>query len=175
MQTCTGSLGPSISCLALTTARHTNFGSYPQADLCSVLYLLRTVWDLTSVWMLPPPAAFTCRCHHLSYQPGDQVFLCYGRHTNLELLELYGFMLPDNPHDVALLPPDTFEQHMQQAARGFHHQQQQQPGVPGRRAHCRQPHKHQEQQHTVAVDVSQVDCWVHANGQPSWHLLCALR
>jgi hypothetical protein len=27
------------------------------------------------------------------------VFLCYGAYTNLELLELYGFLLPANPHD----------------------------------------------------------------------------
>ena len=32
------------------------------------------------------------------YRPGEQVFLCYGRHSNLELLELYGFVLDDNPH-----------------------------------------------------------------------------
>jgi len=35
---------------------------------------------------------------------GDQVFLCYGVHTNLQLLEFYGFQLDDNPHDMALLP-----------------------------------------------------------------------
>ena len=35
-----------------------------------------------------------------SYKPGDQVFLCYGRHTNLELLEHYGFMLDNNPHGM---------------------------------------------------------------------------
>lgn len=32
-----------------------------------------------------------------------QVYLCYGKHTNLELLELYGFVLEDNPHDRAPL------------------------------------------------------------------------
>lgn len=32
------------------------------------------------------------------YKKGQEVFLCYGRHTNLELLEHYGFMLDDNPH-----------------------------------------------------------------------------
>lgn len=37
-------------------------------------------------------------------QPGDQVFLCYGVYTNLELLEHYGFQLEDNPHDTAILP-----------------------------------------------------------------------
>lgn len=33
------------------------------------------------------------------------MFLCYGRHTNLELLQHYGFVLADNPHDTAALPP----------------------------------------------------------------------
>ncbi|GFR42520.1 hypothetical protein Agub_g3414, partial [Astrephomene gubernaculifera] len=37
------------------------------------------------------------------YRRGEQVMLCYGRHTNLELLEHYGFVLQDNPHDTALL------------------------------------------------------------------------
>ncbi|CAK0784490.1 hypothetical protein CVIRNUC_007694 [Coccomyxa viridis] len=38
------------------------------------------------------------------YLPGEQVFLCYGSHSNLDLLEHYGFVLDDNPHDAALLP-----------------------------------------------------------------------
>jgi len=41
-----------------------------------------------------------------SYARGQQVFLCYGAHTNLELLEHYGFLLQDNPHDTVLLPPE---------------------------------------------------------------------
>ncbi|GAB4821693.1 hypothetical protein N2152v2_008739 [Parachlorella kessleri] len=46
------------------------------------------------------------------YEAGEQVFLCYGRHTNLELLEHYGFILPTNPHDTAALqitalPPEV--------------------------------------------------------------------
>ena len=27
------------------------------------------------------------------------MFLCYGSYANLELLELYGFLLDHNPHD----------------------------------------------------------------------------
>lgn len=38
------------------------------------------------------------------YAAGEQVFLCYGRHTNLELLLYYGFVLPGNSHDTAALP-----------------------------------------------------------------------
>ena len=32
------------------------------------------------------------------YKKEEEVFLCYGRHTNLELLEHYGFVLENNPH-----------------------------------------------------------------------------
>lgn len=98
------------------------------------------------------------------------MFLCYGRHTNLELLELYGFILPDNPHDTALLPPDLLQQHLQHVAA---RQQQRRQGVEGRRTHSR--HLQKQQQARVCVDVSEVDCLVHANGQPSWGLLRALR
>ena len=42
------------------------------------------------------------------YEAGDQVFLCYGRHTNLELLEHYGFMLDDNPHGAFCLYLPSF-------------------------------------------------------------------
>jgi hypothetical protein len=50
----------------------------------------------------------TSRQYHIiagkSYQPGDQVFLCYGHYTNVELLALYGFLLEENPHDAVHLP-----------------------------------------------------------------------
>ena len=42
-----------------------------------------------------------------AYRAGDQIMLCYGRYTNLELLEHYGFLLPPvpgNPNDVAEFP-----------------------------------------------------------------------
>lgn len=35
------------------------------------------------------------------------MFLCYGRHDNLGLLQHYGFVLPDNAHDTAELPSRT--------------------------------------------------------------------
>jgi histone-lysine N-methyltransferase SETD3 len=40
------------------------------------------------------------------YNKGEEIFLCYGRYTNLELLEHYGFVLPfgEGPHDTAILP-----------------------------------------------------------------------
>ena len=37
------------------------------------------------------------------YKKGEEVYLCYGRHTNLELLEHYGFLLLDNPHGMPSL------------------------------------------------------------------------
>jgi hypothetical protein len=47
----------------------------------------------------------------LACRPLSQVFLCYGAHTSLELLDLYGFAIPANPHDRAYLPPALFQQH----------------------------------------------------------------
>lgn len=40
-----------------------------------------------------------------------QVLLSYGTYTNLELLEHYGFLLPDNPNDKAFIPlePDMYQ------------------------------------------------------------------
>ena len=48
-------------------------------------------------------------CTARRYNPGDEVFLCYGRHTNLELLEHYGFSMQygRNPHDTAALDPQV--------------------------------------------------------------------
>ncbi|XP_068640278.1 protein SET DOMAIN GROUP 40 [Aristolochia californica] len=38
------------------------------------------------------------------YRKGEQVLLCYGTYTNLELLEHYGFVLNSNPSDKAFIP-----------------------------------------------------------------------
>lgn len=43
------------------------------------------------------------------YSPGDQVFLCYGRYTDLDLLAHYGFLLPVNAHDEVLLPGEVWQ------------------------------------------------------------------
>ncbi|CAA7391179.1 unnamed protein product [Spirodela intermedia] len=40
------------------------------------------------------------------YNKGEQVLLCYGTYTNLELLEHYGFLLSLNPNDKAFIPLD---------------------------------------------------------------------
>ncbi|CAA3014580.1 SET DOMAIN GROUP 40 [Olea europaea subsp. europaea] len=39
-----------------------------------------------------------------NYRKGDQVLLSYGTYTNLELLEHYGFLLHENPNDIAFIP-----------------------------------------------------------------------
>ncbi|KAE9615081.1 putative histone-lysine N-methyltransferase chromatin remodeling SET family [Lupinus albus] len=44
---------------------------------------------------------FYARAH---YKKGDQVLLCYGTYTNLELLEHYGFLLHENPNDKVFIP-----------------------------------------------------------------------
>ncbi|KAK7276174.1 hypothetical protein RIF29_17309 [Crotalaria pallida] len=46
---------------------------------------------------------FYARAH---YKKGDQVLLCYGTYTNLELLEHYGFLLRENPNDKVFIPLD---------------------------------------------------------------------
>eukprot|EP00892_Ulva_mutabilis_P005124 jgi/Ulvmu1/2984/UM015_0024.1 len=42
------------------------------------------------------------------YTCGQQVFLCYGSYTNMQLLQHYGFLLPENPHDEVELPPHVW-------------------------------------------------------------------
>ncbi|KAG9442453.1 hypothetical protein H6P81_018307 [Aristolochia fimbriata] len=39
-----------------------------------------------------------------NYRKGEQILLCYGTYTNLELLEHYGFVLDTNPSDKAFIP-----------------------------------------------------------------------
>eukprot|EP00775_Hariotina_reticulata_P013289 gene13289-biopygen15186 len=113
------------------------------------------------------------------YQPGQEVFLCYGRHTNLDLLELYGFMLEANPHDTAQLSVtmlrEQFDLQLQQ-------QQQQQHVAAELQRHQssrQQQHHKQGRQHRwcgqVTLNIAAADCFVHLNGQPSWQLLAALR
>lgn len=100
--------------------------------------------------------------------PGDQVYLCYGRHTNLDLLELYGFLLDSNPHDTALLPVDTIQHNMRVL---MQQQKQQEEGASRQwKRQLRQPQRSERE-----VDVCAADCWVSATGTPSWQLTRALR
>ncbi|TKY56651.1 SET DOMAIN GROUP 40 protein [Spatholobus suberectus] len=47
-----------------------------------------------------------CFYARAQYKKGDQVLLCYGTYTNLELLEHYGFLLQENPNDKVFIPLD---------------------------------------------------------------------
>ena len=38
-----------------------------------------------------------------AYASGDQVFISYGEKTNEQLVQYYGFLLEDNPHDTCIL------------------------------------------------------------------------
>ncbi|KAL5102086.1 hypothetical protein RYX36_006413 [Vicia faba] len=45
-----------------------------------------------------------CLYARANYRKGDQVLLCYGTYTNLELLEHYGFLLQENSNDKIFIP-----------------------------------------------------------------------
>ncbi|PSC76715.1 SET DOMAIN GROUP 40 [Micractinium conductrix] len=97
------------------------------------------------------------------YSPGEQVFLCYGRHTNLQLVQHYGFVLPpgQNPHDTAPLPPHLLPPAVQQqlAACGG--------GGGGSGGAAARP--------AAAAAAGEGGAYLHASGAPSWELLRALR
>ncbi|KAJ0232664.1 Protein SET DOMAIN GROUP 40 [Hirschfeldia incana] len=48
-----------------------------------------------------------CLYARRNYQQGEQVLLCYGTYTNLELLEHYGFILEENSNDKVFIPLET--------------------------------------------------------------------
>lgn len=48
-----------------------------------------------------------CLYARRNYQLGEQVLLCYGTYTNLELLEHYGFILEENSNDKVFIPLET--------------------------------------------------------------------
>lgn len=121
---------------------------------------------LTAVWAVDP-ACWAERSPHRSsntapilntavasrrYRAGEQLFLCYGRHTNLELLLHYGFVC-DNPHDTTRLParllPPAVQQQLSGNDGGGH------------------------REGSVAAEAE--GCYLHASGAPSWDLLRALR
>ncbi len=110
--------------------------------------------QLTSFTTLPH--TLPCR-----YKAGEQVFLCYGRHTNLELLKHYGFVLGSNPHDVAALPPRLLPPAVQQQLAG---------GSIGGGDSAAAAEALLE-----GSDGAESGALLHANGAPSWELLRALR
>ena len=91
------------------------------------------------------------------------MFLCYGRHTNSELLQHYGFVLPgeENPHDTALLPPQLLPAAVWQQLAGHAADNGSSQGSETGSDWLEGP--------AAAV------CYLHASGAPSWDLLRVLR
>ena len=85
-----------------------------------------------------------CLYARRDYKKGEEIFLCYGRYTNLELFEHYGMVLTDNAHNTAVLPLASFP--------------------PTVQAYIRSDSIHASH-----------EAIIHANGNPSWELLRALR
>eukprot|EP00850_Spirogloea_muscicola_P019947 SM000203S06123 [mRNA] locus=s203:53194:56426:+ [translate_table: standard] len=56
-----------------------------------------------------PAADAYCFYARRDYSEGEQVLICYGQYTNLELLEHYGFLLPDNLNDHIVLSSVALE------------------------------------------------------------------
>ena len=147
--------------------------------MCAALWVPSATWLGMQAACLanpspPPPLhlpALTPVCPPLppshppnrSYSPGEQVFLCYGRHTNLQLVQHYGFVLPpgQNPHDTAPLPPHLLPPAVQQqlAACGG--------GGGGSGGAAARP--------AAAAAAGEGGAYLHASGAPSWELLRALR
>ncbi|KAF8065860.1 SDG40 [Scenedesmus sp. PABB004] len=111
-----------------------------------------------------------------SYQPGEQVYLSYGDHSNLKLLQFYGFVLADNPHDTAELPVELLQRALAAALAAA--AQRVQGARQWRRTAGRSPAAAAAAAAAAPLpelDVAAADCCVHAGGQPSWQLLSALR
>ena len=104
-----------------------------------------------------------CPLRPCRYKAGEQVFLCYGRHTNLELLQHYGFVLPDNPHDVAPMPPRLLPAAVQQQLTSS-------GGGAGGGANSSGAEAADGQ-----ADGAELGALLHYNGAPSWELLRAMR
>lgn len=80
------------------------------------------------------------------YKKGDQVLLCYGLYTNLELLEHYGFVLPQNPNDKVYISLHSFKDFTRDLEFIWSHKVD---------PHC--------------------SMHIQVDGRPSFHLLAALR
>eukprot|EP00879_Flechtneria_rotunda_P010886 GHRR01011376.1.p1 GENE.GHRR01011376.1~~GHRR01011376.1.p1 ORF type:complete len:297 (+),score=53.79 GHRR01011376.1:265-1155(+) len=82
-------------------------------------------------------------------------------------------MLPDNPHETAVLPLELVQQTVQQLQRRQHEQQFKLQARLNGRAYTRQPRRRCEGGCQLALRAA--DCYIHVDGQPSWELLKALR
>lgn len=81
--------------------------------------------------------------------------LCYGAHSNLALLEHYGFALEDNPNDRVLLSPTE----------GIFY-----PSTSGRDANSGWADTAAQ-----AAAEAEAKCYLRSDGRPSWQLLASLR
>lgn len=107
----------------------------------------------------PEHQAF-CFYARQAYTDGQQVLLCYGQYTNLELLEHYGFLLPDNPNDTVPIAVTCSS-----AAADPGNSYNDDSGGGGALARVQQqPDQHQQQLY-----------YIHVNGRPSFSLLASLR
>jgi hypothetical protein len=125
--------------------------------------------------------------------PGEEVCLTYGRHTNLELLELYGFVSEDNPHDKVTLPLEHLESvlaacpvlpqfclphiplHQAQAQLQQHLVGPLASRIDGSALNTTTTTKAGGEKQRLPDWLTQDECFLHANGQPSFTLLRALR
>lgn len=58
----------------------------------------RKVWEKT-LKEVPEKYDFVIRTYSDGFPKGSQVFLCYGRMSNREMLRRYGFCLPQNKYN----------------------------------------------------------------------------
>ena len=87
------------------------------------------------------------------YREGEEALVCYGRYTNLQLLELYGFVLRDNPHDTYQLGELSL-----------------------RALRLRLPEAHTPLGRVVAeLRTEDARLSVDTDGRPSWELMALLR
>ena len=93
------------SCLTwyLWYARHEYLKTRPQQVGCGAAICLQPDYavsdDRTLLQVVMLDLVLSCR-----YQPGEQVFLCYGKYTNLELLGEWHAMLVLNCMNPAWMP-----------------------------------------------------------------------
>lgn len=92
------------------------------------------------------PLLFSC-CTCRTYHKGEQIHLCYGQYSNRSLIEIYGFLLWDNPQESVCLSISDDGQRIPGELR---------PMASGRGGSG------------SAYEVYQ-------NGYPSWDLLCFIR
>lgn len=67
----------------------------------------------------PDTRAYTLLAGPRGVAAGQEVCLCYGDHSSLDLLQHYGFVLPANPHDRVRPPRALLAQGLSQAARAY--------------------------------------------------------